>query len=221
MERIELFDRYIADELAASEKAEFDCRLQADGDFASEFRVYLFAVRGICQEVEQDNLDFGIAMRKLSGEQLCEIIGKKESASPRFGIKRFRPWVGAAISVAASLIIMFTISFNLIRDARNTTSEALALSVYLAQPRGTGPDYSGMSDEELIEHRAEILEAFAKASDEVDLVVYGEAAAKVNLLTHHRAEAREILEMLVARFKDNSTYSGKVLYWERMIELLK
>ena len=59
MERIELFDKYISNQLSDSEKADFEARLNSDEKFASDFKVYLLTVDGICKEAKQDNLDFG------------------------------------------------------------------------------------------------------------------------------------------------------------------
>lgn len=77
MERIDLFDRYIKGELSDTERSEFRTRLESDGDFASEFNVYRLTVSGIRREAHQDNLDFGIAMKNLSKEQLFDVIGRK------------------------------------------------------------------------------------------------------------------------------------------------
>ena len=78
MERIDLYDKYIKDQLSKKERADFVARLESDENFASDFKVYLFTVDGICREAHQDNLDFGLAMKGLSKDQLKEIIGKHD-----------------------------------------------------------------------------------------------------------------------------------------------
>lgn len=78
MERIDLFDRYIKGELSEEETRKFKERLESDEDFASDFRIYSLSVIGICKEAEQDNADFGNAMKHLTKEQLFDIIGRKE-----------------------------------------------------------------------------------------------------------------------------------------------
>lgn len=92
MERIDLFDRYFNGELSAEENMKFKERLESDDDFASEFKIYSMTVVGICKEAEQDNADFGLAMKHLSKEQLFEIIGRKEKPINREEIiERLRP----------------------------------------------------------------------------------------------------------------------------------
>ena len=60
MENIELFDRYINDDLSEKERHEFDTRLKDDKSFAADFKVYSATVIGICKEAEQDNKDFEV-----------------------------------------------------------------------------------------------------------------------------------------------------------------
>lgn len=84
MERIDLYDKYINDQLSEKERADFDARLESDENFASDFKVYLFTVDGICREAHQDNLDFGLAMKSLSKYKLKEIIGNDRA--------RKNPW---------------------------------------------------------------------------------------------------------------------------------
>jgi len=92
MERIDLFDRYIKGELSEDENNKFKERLESDEDFASDFRIYSLSVIGICKEAEQDNADFGSAMKHLTKEQLFEIIGRKEKPVSREDIiNRLQP----------------------------------------------------------------------------------------------------------------------------------
>lgn len=83
MERIDLFDRYFNGELSDEEKKRFKERLESDEEFASDFKIYSMTVAGICKEAEQDNTDFGAAMKQLSKEQLFEIIGRQSKPITR------------------------------------------------------------------------------------------------------------------------------------------
>ena len=75
MENQELFDNYIKGLLSETEKSDFESRLNTDKTLSSEFKTYLFVVKGIQKEEQQDCADFGAAMKKLTKEQLNEIIG--------------------------------------------------------------------------------------------------------------------------------------------------
>jgi hypothetical protein len=74
MDNQELFDRYINGELTEAERTDFDNRVKSDKDFAKDFRLHLFVVWGIRREAEQDNLDFGVAMKRLTKRQLQNIV---------------------------------------------------------------------------------------------------------------------------------------------------
>lgn len=75
-DNIELYERYIDGKLSAAEKQAFDSRLSTDREFATDFRIYLMTVRAICQEAQQDNAEFGAAIRHMSEEGLLRAIGR-------------------------------------------------------------------------------------------------------------------------------------------------
>ena len=77
MKRIELYDRYIFRQMSEQESNDFSTRLQNDEDLASDFRVYFSVVSGICREGEQDDMDFQISVRRLTRDQLLEIMGPR------------------------------------------------------------------------------------------------------------------------------------------------
>ena len=83
MERIDLFDRYFNGELSEEESIRFKEKLDEDEEFAFDFMIYSMTVAGICKEAEQDNVDFGVAMKHLSKDQLYAIIGRKPKAISR------------------------------------------------------------------------------------------------------------------------------------------
>ena len=74
MEDIELFDRYIDGSLSPEETKKFDRRLETDSDFLSDFKAYCAIELAIYQEAEQDNKDFGEAMKRIPQEELSAIV---------------------------------------------------------------------------------------------------------------------------------------------------
>ena len=77
MERIDLFDRYIKNQLSVKELSDFNETLKSDKDFAEEFKIYLLCVDGIIKEAQQDDIEFGHAMKAISKAELMKIVGKK------------------------------------------------------------------------------------------------------------------------------------------------
>ena len=75
MEKIDIYDKFIHNRLSSKEREEFIARLENDKEFETDFNLYLFTVNGICREVYEDNLDFGLALKRFSKEQLKDLIG--------------------------------------------------------------------------------------------------------------------------------------------------
>jgi hypothetical protein len=74
----EVFDRHINKQLSIQEEQELRLNIIANTPQAAEYKAYAFTVAGICREAEQDNMDFGVAMKKLTREQLREIVGERK-----------------------------------------------------------------------------------------------------------------------------------------------
>lgn len=82
MKNIILFDQYIFGELSADEEKDFISRLKNDSELAVEFQTYLSVVKGVCLEAQQDDFEFGAAMKNISKEELREIMGPRLRTSP-------------------------------------------------------------------------------------------------------------------------------------------
>ena len=237
MERIELFDNYINNQLSDAQRSEFDAKLKADEEFASDFKAYLFTVDGICREAHQDNLDFGLAMKSLSKEKLNEIIGKQDVALPvaasaysetkevKARKVRFKPWMWQVASIAAVVIIAFTVVFNIEKNARYSVDNAIYASADinpdLARSGGEPIDISAMTDDELKVKLPELASLYKSASTTDEIADYGYALAMAYLRLHDRDKAKEVLEQLVSRFNGNEDYAESVNKWKTILNLLK
>lgn len=237
MERIDLYDRYINNQLSYKERADFDARLESDEDFASDFKVYLFTVDGICREAHQDNLDFGLAMKGLSKDQLKEIIGKQDvgstaaaSIAESSGIEktkvlRFRPWMWQAASIAAVVVIAFTVVLNIEKTARYSVDNAIyacaEINPDLVRAGGEPLDVKSMSDDELKAQLPELISLYQSASNNDEVADNGYALAMAYLRLHDRDNAKVILERLVSRFDGDADYAESVSRWKSILNLLK
>lgn len=237
MERIDLYDRYINNQLSDKERADFDARLESDEDFASDFKVYLFTVDGICREAHQDNLDFGLAMKGLSKDQLKEIIGKQDVGSTaaasiaesseieKTKVLRFRPWMWQAASIAAVVVIAFTVVLNIEKTARYSVDNAIyacaEINPDLVRAGGEPLDVKSMSDDELKAKLPELISLYQSASNTDEVADNGYALAMAYLRLHDRDNAKVILERLVSRFDGNADYAESVSRWESILNLLK
>ena len=225
MERIELYDRYINHQLSKDECKEFDARLESDKDFASDFKVYLFTVNGICREVHQDNIDFGVALKNLSKEQLCNIIGDKAESPVKPKILHFKPWMWQVASVAAIFVIVFGMFFNIEKNARYAVDNAIYtcadITPDLVRAGGKPIDITSMTQDELKTKLSELESLYQSASTNDEIADTGYALAMAYLRLHDRDRAKSVLDQLVARFEDNSDYADDVNKWKSILNLLK
>ena len=232
MERIELFDNYINNQLSDAQRSEFDARLESDEEFASDFKVYLLTVNGICREAHQDNLDFGMAMKSLSKEKLKEIVGMRNLERPEVSsngksvkILRFKPWMWQVASIAAVVVIAFTVVFNIEKNARYSVDNAIyacaEISTDLTRDGSEILDIQSMTDEELTNKLPLLVANYNSAQSYDDIADSGFVLAMAYLRLHDRENAKEILQKLVSQFEDNSEYSGYVSKWQSILNVLK
>ena len=232
MERIELFDGYINNQLSDAQRSEFDARLNSDEDFASDFKVYLLTVNGICREAQQDNLDFGKAMKDLSKEKLREIIGQGSITRPdkvpaRDSIKvvRFKPWVWQVASIAAVVIIAFTVVFNIEKNARYSVDNAIyacaEISPDLVRAGGEVLDITVMTDDELKRNIPALVSNYNSSETTDEIADNGFALAMAYLRLHDRNNAKETLQQLIQEFEHNPDYAGSVSKWQSILNVLK
>ena len=237
MERIDLYDRYINNQLSDKERDEFDARLKTDKEFASDFKIYLFTVDGVCREAHQDNLDFGLAMKSLSKDKLKEIIGKQDVASQvaasaecksemvKPKVIRFKAWIWQVAPIAVVVIIAFTVVFNIEKNARYSVDNAIYacadVNPDLVRAGGEPIEISSMSDDELKAKLPELTSLYQSASTTDEIADYGYVLAMAYLRLHDRDKAKEVLEQLVSRFDGTEGYAGYVNKWKSILNLLK
>lgn len=237
MEKNDLYDKYINNLLSEKERIDFDARLESDKEFASDFKVYLFTIDGICREAHQNNLDFGLAMKNLSKEKLKEIIGKHDNERPVFAsvaetpqiakskIIQFKPWMWQAASIAAVVVIAFTVVFNIQKNAQYSIDNAIyacaEINPDLVRAGGEPIDIKSMNDVELKTKLPELISIYQSASTTDEVADNGYALAMAYLRLHDRSKAKEVLEQLVSRFNDNADYAESVGKWKSILNLLK
>lgn len=222
MENQELFDKYINGELSPAEKANFESKLKADKEFANEFKTFLLVVQSIQKEEQQDCADFGAAMKKLSKEQLQEIVGAKTKPKQKKVLK-FSPWIWSSMSAAAVIAIVVMISFNMINQSQMDLNNAqyMAYNIIAEHNFDDGgfrgganlaiEDFSAISEEELKERLHLYETAYQQDQDELT----GLNLAMIYLKLHNKDKALEILQEL------NAKYPKSEYQFQRIIEQIE
>ncbi len=209
---IELFDLYIEDKLTAAEKNDFDSRISTDKSFATDFRIYLISVRGICQEAEQSDIEFGQAMKRISKEDLLRIIGRDQSRRiAAFDFLRGRfAW---AASIAAILIIGFFSVFNVHNADMNRLDDIIGAYNYIPE-RDRGWESVTSSDIPTLENAYKT----APAEDIQAQQDAGMRLAMAYLKIHDRKRAKEMLNELSQRYAYDEEF---VAQCQNILEQLK
>ena len=150
---------------------------------------------------------------------------KSETKEVKARKVRFKPWMWQVASIAAVVIIAFTVVFNIEKNARYSVDNAIYASADinpdLARSGGEPIDISAMSDDELKTKLQELTALYQSASTTDEIADYGYALAMAYLRLHDRDKAKEVLEQLVSRFNGNEDYAGDVNKWKSILNLLK
>lgn len=205
MEGIELFDKYISGEMSESEVADFKRKLSENKELSSDFQIYKMVVKGIYKEENDKEAELDKAFNSLSKDDLRKIVG------PRLTIVRdskakivyyIASWVA---SVAAIVVIAFTLTFNIQRSARNNVDDVMFDCYYSPISRGGEDvvDLSKANEAEIKKQLQKMEEAYKKASDEQELSSYGINLAMVYLRIHDREKARKVLLEIKTKCTDN------------------
>lgn len=197
---IELFERYINAQLSETEKQTFDVRLHSDKNFAQDFRIYQFTIRGICQEAEQDNIEFGHAMKNISKDDLLRIIGR--SSKPRIiRLNYLRERVAWVASIAAIFIIGIFSVFNVRQAGLNRLDNAIVAYNYIPE--------SNRGWESITSDDIPTLERAYQMAPTDDIQAQEDAGmrlAMAYLKIHDRKKTKEILKELSVRFADDEEF---------------
>ena len=181
-----------------------------NSDIIIYFKTYLFVVKGIQKEEQQDCSDFGAAMKKLTKEQLQEIVGVK--AKPRQKkVLKFSPWLWSSMSAAAVVAIVVMISFNMIKQSHMDLNNAqyMAYNIIAEHNFDDGgfrgganlaiEDFSAISEEELKEKLPLYETAYQQGQDEL----IGLNLAMIYLKLRDEDKALEILKELNAKYPES------------------
>lgn len=224
MENIELFDKYIKEELNENERQDIEKRLREDKTFADEFRVYATTVIGICKEAEQDDLDFGIALKRLSKDELKEVIGYKERKE-KSKVIFFKPSIRYVASIAAMLVVVFSLYFTFQRNARIDVDNAIAMcyneDIQLSRDGAEAINIKGLTNDEIANRLPKFEQIYTKSVKEQDVADNGLALALIYIRLHQREDAANILHKLINRFEHNNDFKGMIEKYEQILSMIE
>lgn len=227
MENQELFDKYIKGLLSELEKTEFESRLMNDNALTSEFKTYLFTVKGIQNEEAQDCADFGTTMKKLTKEQLQEIVGVKAKPKQK-NVLKFSPWLWSSISAAAVIAIVVTISFRFIsnKDAQ-IVDYVLATNDIPTISKGVdatiGYSIRDLSEDDVKNILPEFEHLYKSSTDDQTIQINGFNLALVYIKLGEKQNAIDVLNELIYRYSSSEDFydQEQVNKWRNIVKLIK
>lgn len=201
--RIVLFDSYIDGNLNVDEKQVFDTRLKTDKAFALEFRIYLFTLHGVCREAEQNDVEFGQAMKNISKQDLLCILGRhqRHNIKPIFYLRERFAWIASAVAVVAiGLVSVLSIH----RAYMERLDDIIVAYNYIPDAnRG----WESITSDEI----SSLEKAYHSApSDDIQAQQdAGMCLAMGYLKLHNRKKAIEILSELSERFSEDEEFDAQ------------
>lgn len=200
---IEVFDRYIDGKLSAEEKLSFEQRLSTDNNFALDFRIYLFTLKGIYQEMDQNNVEFGVAMKTITKEDLLRIIGR--CSRPRvLRLNYLRERIAWVASIAAILVIGIFSVLNVRQSGMDRLDNTIVAYNYI-------PD-SNRGWEAITSDDIPTLERAYQMAPSDDIQAQEDAGMRLALAylkLHDRKKAKEILGELSVRFAEDEEFAAQ------------
>ena len=204
---IELFDRYVDDNLSEEERQSFEEKLRSDRSFATDFRVYLFTLKGVCQEVEQENIEFGHAMKHLTKEELLRIIGRR--SKPRIISMNFLRERMAWVASIAAILIIGIFSFLKVHQAGLNRLDNTIVAYYYIPDSNRGGKTITRGWETITSSDIPTLERDYQMAPKDDIQAQEDAGmrlAMAYLKIHDRKKAKEILMEMSKRFADDEEF---------------
>lgn len=213
-DNIYLFESYLNGNISKEDKESFENRLHSDKQFASDFKVFLFTVKGICQEAEQDNIEFAKAMESIPQNQLKKIIGQEETPERKRNPNIFRRQFAWIASIAAILIIGIFSIIQIEQSAGHQLDNIIVAYNPVPDISRNGeelPNISAMTGTELKNYIPELEKEYRNApADDIQAAeMAGMRLAMAYVRLHDRRNAKKILTEMKTQFADDLAFTER------------
>lgn len=224
MDRYTLFDNYIKGKMNDSEIKNFEESLKEDKELSKEFQLYLTTVSSIIKEEEQDCIDFALAMKNVTKEELDAVLYPLAAAAniqvgifDRFKYKIYQ-WAAVILLVISSAGNVFQ---NLYRVGPNVVNNMIVHYVSLGIRDSGTIDLRGMSDEEIESKIPQLIDEYKNSQSSLDELDNGKLLVLAYLKLNDRSNARGIINELIDKYKDNEDYNSLLEEFEYILEQIK
>lgn len=222
MDRYTLFDNYIKGKMNDSEIKNFEESLKEDKELSKEFQLYLTTVSSIIKEEEQDCIDFALAMKYLTMEELNAVICPTGGPVPVGIFDRFKYKIYQWAAVVALIVSgAGNIFQNLYRVGPNVVNNMIVHYVSLGIRDSGTIDLREMSYEEIESKIPQLIDEYKNSQSSLDELDNGKLLVLAYLKLNDRSNARGIINELIDKYKDNEDYNSLLEEFEYILEQIK
>ena len=185
--------------------------------------------RAIYKEATEENLEFGHALKKISGKELDEILnsGKRKRRFNRLLWERIEWSIAVAALIAVAITVPISVEnhfkdkiCNIVYAYNSPQLSALASSNF----RSAGeelPDITKMNDDKLKNTLPQLEERFEKSESMQDIAINGEILTFAYIRLHMRKEACNILETMIERLSGDEDYLKTIEECKNILDQIK
>lgn len=224
MDKYTLFDNYIKGKMNDSEIKSFEESLKGDKELAKEFQLYLTTISSIIKEEEQDCIDFALAMKNVTKEELDAVLYPPAAAAniqvgifDRFKYKIYQ-WAAVVALIISGAGNVFQ---NLYRVGPNVVNNMIVHYVSLGIRDSGTIDLREMSDKEIESKIPQLIDEYKNSQSSLDELDNGKLLVLAYLKLNDRSNARGIINELIDKYKDNEDYNSLLEEFEYILEQIK
>lgn len=170
------------------------------------------ADEAILRHAEEENADFGIALKHISQKELESILA---SNAPERRALKWRERFIWAVSVAALLAVAITLPLTMRYNSRQEVDNIVF--DYNACEWGQSRDgeettlnLSAMTEDQIKAELPELEEKFAQSETAQETAINGKLLALAYIRLHERGPARRVLEEMISTLEGDNDYAAVV-----------
>lgn len=192
----------------------------------SDQAIEAFAEEAIVRHASEENIEFGVALRNISEDDLKKIIAGGNAGKTRKGRGiKWKERIIWSVSVAALIAVAVSVPLGVKRDSERRVDNLLfeynVSSWDMSRGDDEVPDIKNMSEEQLKKQLARFEEAYKGSESPQDIAINGKILALTYLKLHDRKKTVATLESMIDRLRDDEDYVAVVEECRRLLRNLQ
>lgn len=187
------------------------------------------AVSAVRKTVNEENIEFGRALKNISEDQLKMILRGSQPRVVPFK-KFFRERIAWAVSIAAMLALVITIPLNIEKNSRHEidgliyayNSPDLAPIQLPTKGGDVFINITSLSDIELKGKLSQLETAYSESEELQEYAINGKILSLAYIRLHKRNEAKSVLKSMIEKLSvEKEDYAPSIQWCETILNQLK